>query len=388
MPCSTTERALDLRPVLNWCTSQAEPMLRTLRQSVEIESPSQSKTAVTQMAEFFARELKRTGGKVQTYRHARAGAAVAAEFWGAPRQPQPILLLGHTDTVWDVSTLSQMPFRVERGRAYGPGILDMKSGLVVGLFAIRALRALNIKPRSSVRFFLNADEETGSTAFRSALLREARRARACLVLEPAAEGGAVKTARKGVGVFTLAVRGRSAHAGINPAAGVNAISELAKQIARIESFARPAAGLTVNVGVAQGGSRSNVVPETASASIDVRVTRARDGDWIEKKMRSLKPILRGARLEMTGGMNRPPLERRRTAALFECARGLASQLGFALHEASTGGGSDGSFVAALGVPTLDGLGGVGDGAHARHEHILVRELPRRAALLAALLATI
>ncbi|HEV2501319.1 MAG TPA: M20 family metallopeptidase [Terriglobia bacterium] len=388
MPRSATEPALDLRPVLNWCISQAEPMLRTLRHSVEIESPSQSKTAVTRVAEFFARELKRTGGKVQTYRHARAGAAVAAEFWGAPRQPQPILLLGHTDTVWDVGTLSQMLFRVERGRAYGPGILDMKSGLIVGLFAIRALRALNIKPRSSVRFFLNADEETGSTAFRSALLREARRARACLVLEPAAEGGAVKTARKGVGVFTLAVRGRSAHAGINPAAGVNAISELAKQIARVESFARPAAGLTVNVGVAQGGSRSNVVPETASASIDVRVERARDGDWIEKKMRSLKPILRGARLEMTGGMNRPPLERRRTAALFECARGLASQLGFALHEASTGGGSDGSFVAALGVPTLDGLGGVGDGAHARHEHVLVRELPRRAALLAALLATI
>ncbi|MGH9353601.1 MAG: M20 family metallopeptidase [Terriglobia bacterium] len=361
-------------------------MLRTLRHAVEIESPSNSKAAVTKMAEFFARELKKTGGNVQTYRHARAGSAVAAEFWETPQKP--ILLLGHTDTVWDVGTLSRMPFRVERGRAYGPGILDMKSGLVIGLFAIRALRALNIKPASPIHFFLNSDEETGSTAFRSLLLREARRARACLVLEPAAEGGALKTSRKGVGIFTLTVHGRSAHAGINPGAGVNAISELAKQIARIESFARPAAVLTVNVGVVQGGARSNVVPETAAASIDVRVARPRDGDWIERKMRSLKPILRGARLEITGGMNRPPLERRRTAALFGRACELASQLGFELQEASTGGGSDGSFVAALGIPTLDGLGGVGDGAHARHEQVLIRELPRRAALLAALLGVI
>ncbi|MGH9342389.1 MAG: M20/M25/M40 family metallo-hydrolase, partial [Terriglobia bacterium] len=219
-------------------------------------------------------------------------------------------------------------------------------------------------------------------------LREASRARACLVLEPAAEGGALKTCRKGVGIFTLSVHGRSAHAGINPGAGVNAISELARQIACVESFARPATGLTVNVGVVHGGSRSNVVPETATASIDVRVVRPRDGDWIERKMRSLKPILPGARLEIAGGMNRPPLERRRAAALFGQARGLASQMGFELQEASTGGGSDGSFVAALGIPTLDGLGGVGDGAHARHEHVLVRELPRRAALLAALLAAI
>ncbi len=388
IPRSTANPPFDPRLLLAWCGSETESMLRSLRKAVEIESPSNSKTAVTAMAEFFARELKKTSGTVQVRRHARAGSVVTAGFWETLGRQKPVLLLGHTDTVWDTGTLSKMPFRVRNGRAHGPGVLDMKSGMIIGLFAIRALRAINIKPASPVHLFLNSDEETGSTAFRSLLLREARRARACLVLEPAAEGGALKTSRKGVGIFTLTVHGRSAHAGINPGAGINAISEMARQIVRIESFARPAAGLTVNVGVVQGGARSNVVPEAATASIDVRVVRPRDGDWIERKMRSLKPILRGARLEITGGMNRPPLERRRTAALFERARGLASRLGFELHEASTGGGSDGSFAAALGIPTLDGLGGVGDGAHAHHEYVLIRELPRRAALLAALLATI
>ncbi|MGH9398166.1 MAG: M20 family metallopeptidase [Terriglobia bacterium] len=363
-------------------------MLQMLREAVEIESPSNSKAAVTKMAEFWAREFRRAGAKVQNHTHARAGCAITAEFWGGRRSQKPILLFGHSDTVWDIGTLAGMPFRVRAGRAYGPGILDMKSGLVIGVWAIRALKAAAIQPRSRVQFFLNPDEETGSVAFRSRLLAEARRARACLVLEPAAGAGAVKTSRKGVGIFEISVRGRSAHAGINPAAGINAISEMAGQIARIEGFAKPASGLTINVGVIEGGTRANVVPEIASATVDVRIIRPRDGEWIEGKMSALKPIHGGARLEVTGGMNRPPLERRHTMGLFHQARKLAAQLGFELREASTGGGSDGCFAAALGIPTLDGLGGVGDGAHARHEHVFIRELPFRAALLAALLASI
>lgn len=363
-------------------------MLRALRRAVEIESPSDSKAAVANAARFFAGEFKKAGGRVYVAPHPVAGPLVTAEFWvGRARRP-PVLVLGHTDTVWSIGTLAEMPFHVEHDRAYGPGTLDMKSGLVIGIFAIRALRALRIQPRGPVRFFLNPDEETGSKAFRARLLAEARRAHACLVLEPAAEGGALKTSRKGVGIFTVKTQGRSAHAGINPGAGVNAISEMARQILRIEDFAGHAPGMTLNVGIIQGGSRSNVVPETATAMIDVRVARPRDGDWIEHKMRSLKPILAGARLEIEGGMNRPPFERKQAKDLFMLAQAIGARLGFELAEASTGGGSDGSFVAALGIPTLDGLGGVGDGAHARHEHIVISELPRRAALLAALLAAI
>lgn len=363
-------------------------MLQMLRAAVEIESPSDSRAAVSAMARFWAREFRRAGGKTAVHQHPQAGCAVTAEFWPSARVRKPLLLLGHTDTVWSVGTLSRMPFRVARGRAWGPGALDMKSGLVIGTWAIRALRATGRQPSRPVRFFLNPDEETGSLAFRARLLAEARRAHACLVLEPAADGGAVKTSRKGVGVFTLSVHGRSAHAGIDPAAGVNAIGEMARQITRIEALARPAQGLTISPGLVAGGTRVNVVPEFASMTFDVRIARRQDGPWIEQKLRALKPVNPGAHLELKGGINRPPMERRSTAALFRTARALAAQLGFQLPEASTGGGSDGSFAAALGIPTLDGLGGVGGGAHAPSEHILVRELPRRAALLAALLASL
>lgn len=382
------ESALNSARLFEWSRSQAPSMLGAARAAVEIESPSGSKQGVTRAARFFARELESAGARVSVRRHAAAGPLVIAEIKGQSSQTKPLLLLGHTDTVWDHGALAAMPFRVARGRAYGPGIFDMKAGLVIGIYAFRALQALGMKPRGAVRFFLNPDEETGSRAFRRELLREARRARACLVLEPAAPGGAVKTSRKGVAVFTLRVRGRAAHAGIDPGAGVNAVSEMARQIGRIEGLARPGRGLTINVGVARGGSRANVVPESAEALIDVRFTQPRDGGWIERRMRALKPVLAEASLKVRGGVNRPPLERRHSRALYGQARLLAAILGFALEEAATGGGSDGSFVAALGVPTLDGLGAVGDGAHARDEHVIVSELPRRAALLAGLLATI
>jgi glutamate carboxypeptidase len=377
---------LHTRKLLAYCQSTRRDMLACLKTAVEIESPTSSKRDVDRMARFCAERLRELGGKVQLLRHKTAGSGVVAEFWPGQRPEKPVLILGHIDTVWDVGTLKTMPFRVSGGRAYGPGIFDMKSGIVCGLWAIRALQSCGTLPRRPVRFFLNSDEETSSLAFRKELLAEAKRAHAVLVLEPAAAGGAVKTSRKGVGEFHLTVHGRSAHAGINPAAGVNAITELARQILRIESLAPPRRGLTLTAGIIEGGTRVNVVPEQASARIDVRVARAQDIAEIEAKLRALKPFHPEAKLSIEGGVNRPPLERSMTRDLFRAARKLAAEMGATLEEASTGGGSDGNFSGALGVPTLDGLGGVGDGAHARHEHVVIRELPRRAALIAALLA--
>jgi glutamate carboxypeptidase len=264
----------------------------------------------------------------------------------------------------------------------------MKSGIVIGLWAIRALQALRISPAGPIHFFLNSDEEVSSIAFRKEILAAARRARAVLVLEPAAAGGALKTARKGVGEFKITVHGRSAHAGVSPAAGVNAIMELARQLFRIQAMAHPRQELTINVGRIEGGTRTNVVPERATAWIDVRIPRLQDRATIEEKIRGLRPFDSGTQLEIEGGINRPPMERDMAATLFRKARALGLAMDMDLTEASTGGGSDGNFTAALGVPTLDGLGAVGDGAHARHEHILISELPRRTALLAGLLATL
>lgn len=364
-------------------------MLRCLRRAVEIESPSRSKPHVDRMADFFAREFRRLHAKVRILPHSSAGSAVLAELWkGGRGKRKPVLVLGHLDTVWDVGTLIRMPFRVSKGRAYGPGVFDMKSGIVCGLWAVKVLQAKKIIPGGPVHFLLTPDEEISSLAFRQEILTQARGARAVLVLEPAGSGGALKTARKGVGEFRLTVHGRAAHAGINPAAGVNAITELARQLLRIERFSRPHQGLTVSVGVVEGGTRTNVVPERASARIDVRIPRMRDREIIEWRMNHLKPFHPEARLEIEGGVNRPPLERKMTVELFRLARKLADEMGLSLQEIATGGGSDGNFTAALGVPTLDGLGAVGDGAHALDEHIIVRELPRRAALVAALLAAL
>ena len=379
---------LDPKALLAYCQSDMDAFLRCLRRAVEIESPSLNPKAIDRMANFFAREFRNHAAKVRFLRNSRAGSAVVAEFWGEARDARPILLLGHLDTVWDVGTLREMPFQVREGRAYGPGIFDMKSGIVCGLWAVQALSVAKVTPPGPVRFFLNADEEVSSFAFRDDLLAEARGARAVLVLEPAAAQGAVKTARKGVGEFQVTVHGRSAHAGINPSAGVNAISELARQIPRIERLARPRKGLTVNVDVIQGGTRVNVIPELAMARVDVRVPTVRDRDRIETRMRALSAINPDVKLEITGGVNRPPMERKMASGLFRTARDLGRRMGLELKEASTGGGSDGNFTAALGIPTLDGLGGTGDGAHARHEHVILSELPQRAALLAALLASV
>ena len=386
-------REFDPRPLLDWCTSDLSLLMDCLRRAVEIESPSRNREAIDAMAQFFSAEIESAGGNAQLLEHAEAGCAVLGEFPAtAPtrsrEESRPILLLGHHDTVWELGTLASMPFGVRTGRAYGPGIFDMKSGIVCALWAMRSLAALEIPRRRPVRVFLNPDEEVASRAFRKHLEGEARQCAAVLVLEPAATGGALKTARKGVGDFRITVHGRSAHAGINPAAGVNAITELARVILRVTELADPEHGVTLTPGVISGGTRSNVVPEIARVVIDARVPTLKDARRIESRIRGLRPADRHAKIEVEGGINRPPLEHKRAEGLFAQAHALGLRMGLDLKEASTGGGSDGNFTAALGIPTLDGLGGVGDGAHARHEHVIVRELPRRAALLGALIATL
>jgi glutamate carboxypeptidase len=282
-----------------------------------------------------------------------------------------------------------MPFRLARGRAFGPGAFDMKGGLVIALFAVDALTATGRLPQKRIVFLWTSDEEIGSGTSRALIEREARRSEAVLVLEPAAGlDGRVKTGRKGVGEIEIVATGRAAHAGLNPEDGINAIEEIALQIARISRWNQPRRGITVNAGVIEGGTRTNVIPENARVLVDVRAVRASDMRALERKFRALRPILRGAKLQIRGGFNRPPMERKSSATLYAKARALAKVMGVTLGEAYVGGGSDGNFTAALGIPTLDGLGAVGEGAHSPNENIVIRALPERAALLAALLATI
>jgi glutamate carboxypeptidase len=298
-------------------------------------------------------------------------------------------VLGHLDTVYELGTLGHMPYRVARRRAFGPGVFDMKGGLVIALFAIDALARADWRPLRQIVFLWTSDEETGSATSRALIEREARRSAAVLVLEPASGlDGRVKTQRKAVGTAELTVTGRAAHAGINPEEGVNAVRELALQIGRIARLNNSPRGVTISPTVIEGGTRDNVIPATARAIFDLRARRAADMRALERRLQTLRPILPGAQLTVRGGFSRPPLERRSSAALFARARELARAMGLSLDEASTGGGSDGSFTAALGVPTLDGLGAVGEGAHGANESVLVDALPERAALVAGLLATL
>jgi glutamate carboxypeptidase len=377
-------------PLVEWLRPREAAMARLLGQFVRAESPSFDKAAVDRFGRIVAAEWKRRGARVTLVRQRERGDHVRAE-WNPQgnRARGQILVLGHLDTVYGLGTLAGMPFRVARGRAYGPGAFDMKGGLVIPLFAVDALAATGRVPQKRIVFLWTSDEEIGSGTSRAVIEREARRSDAVLVLEPAAGlDGRVKTGRKGVGEIEIVATGRAAHAGLNPEDGINAIEEIALQIARISRWNQPSRGITVNAGVIEGGTRTNVIPENARVLVDLRAVRAVDMRALERKFRALRPILRGAKLQIRGGFNRPPMERKSSAALYAKARALAKEMGVTLGEAYVGGGSDGNFTAALGIPTLDGLGAVGEGAHSPNENIVIRALPERAALLATLLATI
>jgi glutamate carboxypeptidase len=377
--------------LLNDLRKREGAMLRLLGRLVRAESPSYDKSAVDGCAKIVAAEWRRRGARVRILRQRERGNHVRAELWLGRGRPQgQILVLGHLDTVYELGTLARMPFRIARGRACGPGTFDMKSGLVIALFAAEALRRAHIVPRKRFVFLWTSDEEIGSQSSRRIIEREARRSDAALVLEPAfGPAGCLKTERKGVGTVELVVTGRAAHAGINPQDGVNAVHELTLQIGQLIRLNDPRRGITLQPTVVEGGQFSNVIPDRAQAKFDVRVARLADARRLQEKLREVRPILKGASLKVRGGISRPPLER--TAAvrnLFQHAQRLARGMGIALSEASTGGGSDGNFCAALGVPTLDGLGGVGNGAHSPREHVFTRALPERAALLAGLLSSL
>ncbi|MGH9783644.1 MAG: M20 family metallopeptidase, partial [Terriglobia bacterium] len=315
--------------LLRTLKGQTDDMLALLRRLVEAESPSTDKAAVDRLGKLVAAVASQFGARLRVYPSKTTGNHLRAEFqFGSRPSRGQILLLGHLDTVWGLGTLTKMPFRIIRGRggrAYGPGVFDMKSGIVMGLFALAALRRLRIPVRKKIVMLLNADEEIGSPSSRPVTEREARRSDAALVLEPAhGPKGALKTARKGTGEFEVRVRGRSAHAGLEPEKGVHAILELSRQLLTIEKFANNMRGITFNPGIVRGGTRGNVIPDEASATVDVRILRAHDQAWVERKLRSLRPHNRKAKLEVTGGFNRPPLERSKAvAALFDRARQLA-----------------------------------------------------------------
>ena len=380
------DSSVSLRGLLAGARRKERALLDLIRQLVAAESPSDVKSAVDACVALVASRAHALGGRVKLHRQRAFGNVLEAHF--GPRSTNPrnrILLLGHLDTVWPLGALKTMPCVLSAGRLHGPGTLDMKTGVAMALTALEML-AETRSLQKEIILLLNPDEEVGSPVSRPITEKLAQQCGAVLVLEPA-QGLALKTARKGTGNWRICVRGVAAHAGVDFKKGANALLELARIIETVSSWTDLRRGLTVSVGVAAGGTKMNVVPAHAWAEVDVRIARKADGPRIERKFAALKPKDKRCSIELTGGINRPPMERLRgTVRLFKQAQAIATELGFALDEAATGGASDGNFTAALGIPTLDGLGAVGDGAHARHESVIVEHLAPRTALLAALLA--
>jgi glutamate carboxypeptidase len=369
-------------PVMSWARQNQSATIGLIREFVECESPSDSPSAVHRFMGLLGESVR----DIAVSRLSRDGAFVCKFKLPGRSKKGHLLALGHADTVWPIGTIRTMPFRRAKGRLWGPGVLDMKAGLAFFIFAMRALVELDIPVPNQVALLVNPDEETGSKTSRKGTETVARQSNAVLVLEPGTGlEGKAKTARKGIGAWTLKVRGIASHAGVDFAKGSSAVVELARQIEVIAGFTDLERGITVNPGVISGGTRSNVIAAEASAEFDFRVPFLVDVKALDRKFRSLKPFDKRCTLELTGGLNRPPMERSKgVAALFNLARKLAADLGVSLEESSTGGGSDGNFTAALGIPTLDGIGAVGEGAHAAHESILINRIADRVALLAKL----
>ena len=397
MPAAADLR-IPMRALLAGARRKQPAMLDLIRRLVRAESPSSDKAAVDACVALAAAQAKALGGRVNLHRQRGFGDVLEARFGpksskasegkaarGDRSAERRILLLGHLDTVWPVGTLKTMPCRLAEGRLWGPGVLDMKAGVAMALTAIEILTEASVLSREIV-LLLTSDEEVGSPVSRPVIERLASECAAVYVLEPA-QGLAYKTARKGTGNWRIDVTGVAAHAGVNFERGANAIRELERVVESVSGWTDLKRGLTVSVGLAGGGSKTNVIPAEAWAEVDVRIARKADGERIERKFAALKPINERCRLTVTGGVNRPPMERTRsTVRLYRQARTLAAELGFALEEASTGGASDGNFTSALGIPTLDGMGAVGEGAHACRESIMIEHLAPRTALLAGMLA--
>lgn len=373
-----------MRELMDYLEDRTDEMVDSLGQMVALESPSDNKAAVDVFGDYVTARFRELGAAVERVPIEERGDHRVVR-WGEGEGR--ILILCHMDTVWPLGTVESRPFRVEEARAYGPGVYDMKGGITIALYALKALGELGHKPAAQVVVLLNSDEEPGSPTSRGLIESLARESDYALVLEPAnPPQGTLKTFRKGVGRFSMHIKGKASHAGSSHAEGVSAIEELARQVMDLHSLTDYDAGVTVNVGVVAGGTRSNVVAEEACADIDLRVVTQAQGEEMVERILGLEPTRAGIELSVEGGMNRPPMERSpQIVAMFRRAKALGAELGLELKEGGTGGGSDGNFTAALGVPTLDGLGVVGAGGHAVDEHALVASLHERAALLASLL---
>lgn len=372
-----------MRGLLAGARRKQTALVEQTRKLVLAESPSAEKAAVDACLALAAERAQELGGRVKMHRVRGFGNAMEARFGARRRGEKAVLMLGHLDTVWPLGTLKTMPWRVAEGRLWGPGVLDMKAGAAMALTAVELLTEAELLEREVV-LLLTGDEEVGSPGSRVVIEHVAAECGAALVLEPA-QGLAYKTARKGTGDWRIEVKGVAAHAGVDFVKGANAIRELARAIETVSGWTDLQHGLTVSVDVAGGGTATNVVPAEAWAEVDVRIARKADGARIARRFAGLKAVDRRCAVTVTGGINRPPMERTRgTVRLFEAARGLAAEMGLELEEAATGGGSDGNFTAAIGVATLDGMGAVGEGAHARHESVMVEHLAVRTALIAGM----
>jgi glutamate carboxypeptidase len=382
------QSSFETNEILRWLTDRQSEMVGQVREMVLRESPTHDKPACDALCSYLAQRFESLGGRVKIHRQPKAGNHLQVDFAG-PRGRNPILLLGHYDTVYNLGTLKTMPWREDKGKLCGPGVFDMKGGIIQIMFALRALREVKGGPPRPVKVWLVSDEEEGSDSSRSLTEKLASQCDAVFVCEPAGPGGALKTARKGVGGFLIKVTGQASHSGLDFEKGQSAILELSHQIQAVSHLTDLKRGITLNVGVIRGGTRTNVVAAEAVAEVDLRIARKSDGPVMERKVKSLRPVNKKCSLHIEGGINRPPLERtEQVAALFQTAQKIALDLGFPLNEIAVGGGSDGNFTGGLGIPTLDGLGAVGDGAHATHEFVLASELPRRAALLAGLIGAV
>ena len=377
-----------MRALLAGARRKQPEMVRLVQALVRAESPSDDKAGVDACGALAAAHARDLGGRVNLHRQQSFGDVLEMRFGPRRRKAasKPILLLGHLDTVWPVGTLKSMPCRVRDGRLWGPGTLDMKAGVAMAFTAIELLSEAGLLDGEIV-LLLNSEEEVGSPVSRPITERLAGECSAVYVLEPA-QGLAYKTARKGTGNWRIDIKGVAAHAGVDFEKGASALREVAYVIETVSGWTACRPGVTVSVGLAGGGSKSNVIPAEAWAEVDVRIARKGDSAVMERRFAGLKARDRRCRLALSGGINRPPMERTRdTVALFKRARALASELGFTLDEAATGGASDGNFTSALGIPTLDGMGAVGEGAHARHESIFLEHLAARTALLAGMIST-
>ena len=370
--------------LLDYANAHSNEILGTLRRMVEQESFSTDKEETDILGGYIRGRLELMGALVQAVPQSTVGDHLIADFGQGDSQT---LILCHMDTVWPKGTIVERPFRVEKGLAYGPGILDMKAGIAITLHALEAIQAMRLQPKQRVRILLNSDEEVGSTTSRQLIEEEAKKSTHVFCLEPGAgTRGALKTGRKGVGMFQVKCTGRAAHAGNEPEKGISAVEEMAHQILKLHSLTDLSRGTTVNVGVVNGGTVRNQIAPLAEALVDLRVTSMAEAARVEQHILGLEPVLSGAQIEVTGGLNRPPMERtENTAMLVEMVRRHADPLGIELTEEQVGGGSDAQFAAVVGTPVLDGLGGVGEGPHAEREYIIVEELPRRVALLASVL---